>query len=63
MSKRLYVKPDGTVREEILAEREAAAAERDRALDLELVESLLGEVNEKGYVIIPELISGEETHS
>lgn len=59
MSKRLYVKPDGTVREEILAEREAAAAARDRDLDLELVESLLGEVNENGYVIIPELISGK----
>ena len=36
MSKRLYVNPNGTVREEILAEREAAVVERDRNLDLAL---------------------------
>jgi hypothetical protein len=61
MTKRAYINEDGTIRAEILAEREAevAASARAHAVDEEQVDSLLGAVREDGYVIIPDLISDD----
>ncbi len=59
MPERAYINPDGSVRSELVAEQEAAAAAlvEKRNVDAELVESLLGELHENGYVIVPELLS------
>jgi ectoine hydroxylase-related dioxygenase (phytanoyl-CoA dioxygenase family) len=61
MPERSYTNPDGSVKADIVAEQEAAAAAsaRKHNVDEKLVESLLGEVQANGYVIIPELIPGD----
>ena len=61
MSRRMYTNEDGTVRAEIVAEREASrlAEERARGIDESHLQSLLARVNEEGYVILPKLISDE----
>jgi ectoine hydroxylase-related dioxygenase (phytanoyl-CoA dioxygenase family) len=59
MAERSYINEDGSVRAEILAEREAALAASARAhgVDEGQVESLLAAVQEDGFVIIPDMIS------
>ncbi len=61
MTKRAYTNPDGTVRAEVLAEREAAlaASAQLHGVDERKVDSLLAAVREDGYVIIPDLISDD----
>jgi ectoine hydroxylase-related dioxygenase (phytanoyl-CoA dioxygenase family) len=58
MSDRVFINEDGSVRDEIVAEREAAmasSAER-HGVDAAQVDGLIAEVEERGYVIIPELM-------
>jgi hypothetical protein len=58
VDKRVYVNADGSLRQEILAEQQAAraAAARRRGVDEPSVDALLRAVGEQGYVIIPELL-------
>ena len=62
MSKRLYINEDGTVREDILNEQRAALASSAsrHGVDEDLVDSLLDEVGENGYVILPPLFSEDQ---
>ena len=59
MKRRAYINEDGSVKAEILAEQDAAlaASARARGVDEQRVESLLAEVQENGYVILPDMIS------
>lgn len=59
--KRAFTNEDGTVREEIVAEQEAALAASTRAhgVDPDHIAALLDEVHERGFVIIPDMISPE----
>lgn len=57
MSERKYTNPDGTPKVDVLA---AANAPRDHGVDPKLVDELIDEVRQRGYVIIPELISRQE---
>ncbi len=59
VTKRAYTNEDGTVRAEILAEREAAlaASAEMHGFDDRLVDGLLATVQEQGYVILRDLIS------
>jgi hypothetical protein len=59
MTRRAYTNEDGSIRAEILAERDAelAAAAEAHGVDERQVESMLAAVREDGYVIIPNLIS------
>jgi ectoine hydroxylase-related dioxygenase (phytanoyl-CoA dioxygenase family) len=61
MQKRSYINADGSPKAEILAERQTARATSAlrHGVDEQQVESLLAEVREQGYVIIPELVNGE----
>jgi hypothetical protein len=58
MANRLYTKDDGSLKNEPVAEHSAnaAAAAQGRGVDAQLVERLLAEVQQNGYVIIPELL-------
>jgi Phytanoyl-CoA dioxygenase (PhyH) len=58
MRERVYVNADGSLRHEILAEQRAAraASAHRRGVDEQRVASLLAEVHERGYVIVPELV-------
>jgi ectoine hydroxylase-related dioxygenase (phytanoyl-CoA dioxygenase family) len=62
MSERKYTNADGTVKSNIVAAQEAAAASSTRKHDVDpdLVDRLLEEVHENGYVVIPELVSADE---
>jgi len=59
VARRVYTNPDGSVGAEALAEREAGAAAtgQKRNVDERLADSLIREVHENGYAIIPELVS------
>ena len=59
--KRAFTNEDGTVREEVLAEQEAALAASTRAhgVNPEHLAALLDEVHERGFAIIPDMISPE----
>jgi ectoine hydroxylase-related dioxygenase (phytanoyl-CoA dioxygenase family) len=61
VNRRVYTNADGTVCEEVVAVQRATAAAtaRRRGVDAARVDSLLREVHENGYVIIPELVSRE----
>jgi len=58
MANRLYTNDDGSLKNEPAAGQSAdsAAAARRRGVDAQLVEQLLSEVQQNGYVIIPELL-------
>jgi hypothetical protein len=56
VSKRMYTDEDGNPRADLASAAKAAPAPR-RGVDAERIQSLLGEVRENGYVIIPELVS------
>ncbi len=58
MTKRSYINEDGSVKADIIANQEAALASsaQSHGVDPDYVEELLAEVNENGYVIIPDLI-------
>lgn len=58
MSKRMYTDEDGNIRTDLIAEK-AAQESTNQDVDQTLVESLINEVQENGYVIIPELIPPE----
>ncbi len=62
MTERLYTNEDGTPKSEIAAMRELRLAHsaQKRGVDAALVEDLMRQVNETGYVIIPELIPNKE---
>ena len=59
MARREYINEDGSIRADVVAEREAALAASAAAhgIDAAQVESLLASVEEQGYVILPDLIS------
>jgi len=61
MAERTYTHPDGSFRAEIAAaHREAAFAKaRERGVDSGRVDALMAEVDERGFVILPELFSRE----
>ena len=61
MTDRVYTNADGTITAERAAQLEAEAVEtrRKRGVDPELVASLSRDVQENGYVIIPELLPRE----
>lgn len=61
MSDRKYTNADGTSKEELVAEKKAAltATSIARGVDPELVQSLMSEVWENGYVIIEDLMPRE----
>lgn len=61
MSGRVYTNADGSVKADLAAAQraEATASARRRNVDPGLVESLLGELDESGYVIVPELVPRE----
>jgi ectoine hydroxylase-related dioxygenase (phytanoyl-CoA dioxygenase family) len=61
MGERAYINADGSLRDDLLAEQRAArgtSAQR-HGVDEQRVASLLAEVHERGYVIIPELVPRE----
>jgi ectoine hydroxylase-related dioxygenase (phytanoyl-CoA dioxygenase family) len=58
MGERRYVNEDGSLRGGLLAEQRAASA-GGRGVDERRVSSLLTEVHERGYVVIPELLPRE----
>jgi len=62
VSRRVYTHADGTVRAEVAAAQRdiAAATARRRGVDNASVDSLLQELDENGYVIVPELVPREE---
>lgn len=59
MRQREYTNEDGSVRADILAEREAerAASARVHGVDERKIEALLCDVQENGFAIIPDLVS------
>lgn len=61
MSERRWINADGSLREETAAERRAArdATSLARGVDAQHVAELLAEVQERGYVIIHDLLSRE----
>ena len=56
-----YINKDGSVKQEILEQQQAdlASSANRHNVDPELVDKLLSEVNEQGYVIIHDLIDQE----
>jgi ectoine hydroxylase-related dioxygenase (phytanoyl-CoA dioxygenase family) len=58
MSERSYINADGSVKAEIFQQQQAklAASAKTHNVDAQRVESLIAEVNEKGYVIIHDLL-------
>jgi len=61
VSRRAYTNEDGSIREALAAEREAAlaASAETHGVDAAEVEALLAVVEEQGYVILPELIPAD----
>ncbi len=61
MKRRVFTNPDGSVRADVAAAREAAAAAREerRGVDPARVASLLEELRTEGRVILPELFTRE----
>ena len=59
MEKRAYINEDGSVKAEIITEKKSALehSAETRGVNGNYVDGLLAEVNENGYVIIPDLIS------
>ena len=59
MAERRFINEDGTVRPEVIAQQkaDAEAAAAAHGIDPERVDALIAEVNEHGYVIIPDVIS------
>ncbi len=59
MSERVFINEDGSVKAEVVAMRRAAAAASAARHGVEesLVDTLISEVQERGYIIIPKLIS------
>lgn len=62
MAGNLYIKADGSVKDDILAQQQAAlAASAERhGVDKDLVDRLMKEVRENGYVIIKNLVPREQ---
>jgi ectoine hydroxylase-related dioxygenase (phytanoyl-CoA dioxygenase family) len=62
VNRRVYTNADGTVRAEVAAAQRATAVAtaRERGVDAARVDSLLPELHENGYVIIPELVARED---
>ena len=58
MSRRMYTDEEGNIRMDLMAAREAAALAYPD-VDKEQVDALMAEVQEQGYVIIPELVPQE----
>jgi len=58
MGRRSYINEDGTIRQEILEEQQAALAEsaERHGVDADLVRSSIAEVHEQGFVILHDLI-------
>ncbi len=61
MSDRAYINEDGSIKPEVLAAQQAAlaASAAKHKVDADEVNRLMAQVNENGYVIIPELMSPE----
>ena len=59
MSDRKFINEDGSIKDDILAMQQAAVATstEDHGIDEQLVEELISETAEKGYVIVHELMS------
>lgn len=59
MVRRAYINEDGSIRADVVAEREAAltASAAAHGIDVAQIDSLLDSVQEEGYVILPDLIS------
>ena len=59
MEKRAYINEDGSVKAEIITEQKSALehSAETRGANGDCVDGLLAQVNENGYVIIPDLIS------
>ena len=59
MEKRAYINEDGTVKAEIIAQQKSALehSAQMRGVDGSDIDGLLAQVDELGYVIIPDLIS------